>query len=356
MNIIKSDIIIIGAGLSGLTLAYLLKDIDISVNLIEARPRKGGRIHTVSKPKNAPIDMGATWLGHQHSYLKSLLKTLKLDTFEQFLGEKAFYEPTSLSPHQLVSLPANSDSSYRIVGGTSKVIEALSKFIPKNCIYLNNNVKSIEYSNEDLFVKSDKHIFKAKKVISTLPPYLLQSKINLIPKLPKNIEDIMESTHTWMGESIKIGLRFKAPFWKSPNSSGTIFSNVGPIPEFYDHSSFENNLFALKGFLNPSYFSITKNERLELILNQLRKYYGEQVNDYINYEEKVWRQDSFTHADYHQHILPHQNNGHALYRNSYFNDSLYIAGSETSEEFPGYMEGAVRSAYFVFNQILLKNQ
>lgn len=39
-----------------------------------------------------------------------------------------------------------------------------------------------------------------------------------------------------MGESIKVGLTYTTPFWRE-KSSETIFSNVGPIPEIYDHSS-----------------------------------------------------------------------------------------------------------------------
>ena len=46
MKKVTSNIVIIGAGLTGLALAYYLKDQNLSVNLIEARDRIGGRIHT----------------------------------------------------------------------------------------------------------------------------------------------------------------------------------------------------------------------------------------------------------------------------------------------------------------------
>ena len=73
-----------------------------------------------------------------------------------------------------------------------------------------------------------------------------------------------------MGESIKVGLTYAQPFWRSKNSSGTIVSNVGPIPEMYDHSNYEDSLFALKGFLNGVFHAATKEERKNLILNTLR--------------------------------------------------------------------------------------
>ena len=84
-----------------------------------------------------------------------------------------------------------------------------------------------------------------------------------------------------MSYSIKISLTYSVPFWRSENSSGTIVSNVGPIPEMYDHSNVEDNRFGLKGFLSGAYFGVTKQERLALILKQLEKYYGPQVHDFI---------------------------------------------------------------------------
>lgn len=42
----KSDILIIGGGLTGLTLAYLLRTKKVKVKVIEARERLGGRIFT----------------------------------------------------------------------------------------------------------------------------------------------------------------------------------------------------------------------------------------------------------------------------------------------------------------------
>ncbi|GGZ81166.1 flavin monoamine oxidase family protein [Algibacter mikhailovii] len=351
MNIIKSDIVIIGAGLTGLTLGHLFKNSRYTINIIEARGRKGGRIHSVCQLKETPIEMGATWLGNSHTYLKTLLEELELHTFKQQFGDKAIYEPTSLAPYQLVTLPKSQDSSYRIKDGTSKLIERLSQSISEDNIYYKQRVSKIVEHQNTLTVETNKNTFKAKWVISTLPPYLLQSTIKTVPPLPIQIQDIMEHTHTWMGESIKVGLRYKVPFWRAPNTSGTIFSNVGPIPEFYDHSNYEDNLFALKGFLNSSYYSLKQEERLKMVLEQLKKYYGDIVNTFISYEEKVWRNDSYTHADYNSHVLPHQNNGHKLYKQPYLNGKFFIAGAETASKFPGYMEGAIRSAYFIFNEI-----
>lgn len=46
MDTIKTDLLIIGAGLTGLTLAYYLKNLNISFKIVEARSTIGGRINT----------------------------------------------------------------------------------------------------------------------------------------------------------------------------------------------------------------------------------------------------------------------------------------------------------------------
>jgi monoamine oxidase len=161
------------------------------------------------------------------------------------------------------------------------------------------------------------------------------------------------STHTWMGTSIKIGLALRLNrSGGNPRTSGTVFSNVGPLTELYDHSDYEQQHYALKGFLKDAYHSLSKAERQELVLQQLAKYYGAVAADVLAYEELVWRQETFTFADYTSDLLPHQHNGHPVYRRPYLNGRLYVAGSETAAHFPGYMDGAVASADWVYHQLL----
>lgn len=351
MRTIESDITIIGGGLTGLAIAYYLRETNKSVSIVEARERLGGRIHTYYKKGFPSKEMGATWLGKSHVYLIRLLQELNINVFIQELGNTAIYEPISTSPHQLVSLPPNNDPSYRIEGGTSQLIEKLASQLNKEQIHTGQIVKSIEENKEGISIKCNNINFQSSIVISTLPPYLFTKTISTSPELPTDVIKVANKTHTWMGESIKVALSYVKPFWKERNTSGTIFSNVGPIPEMYDHSNIEGTSFALKGFLNGSYFSVSKEKRLEIILRQLNKYYGSVANDYLEYKETVWRKEPFTFAEYNTHILPHENNGHPIYTKKYLGGKLLIGGSETANQFPGYMEGAIRSAKYIIEEI-----
>ena len=104
-NPTSTDILIIGAGLSGLTSAAILVKQGLSVTILESRSRIGGRILTVGYTENKPVELGATWLGNQHKSLRELLASLGIDTFKQEIGGKAMFEPISTSPPYTVSVP-----------------------------------------------------------------------------------------------------------------------------------------------------------------------------------------------------------------------------------------------------------
>ncbi|MFT6783223.1 MAG: monoamine oxidase [Saprospiraceae bacterium] len=351
---IESDILIIGAGLTGLTIAYALKNSGLSIKIVEARSRLGGRIETVRTNDGVKVEMGATWLGSKHTYLARLLSELGIETFEQIIGETAIYEEISTSPHYLARIPPNPEPSLRIVGGSEVLIKKLSSFISSETIFLDTKVVSIKQNEAGAFADCIHSIFKSKIVISTLPPNLLVNTINFDSALPQSLVSVAKNTHTWMGESIKIALSYPTPFWRSVELSGTIMSNVGPIPEMYDHSNIEDNKYALMGFLNGSYFQLTKEERLDIIMKQLKKYYGKLAESYISYEERIWRTEAETFTPYESNVLPHQSNGDDVYQETYLDGRLMLAGTETSSYYSGYMEGAVYSALLTSQKVLAK--
>lgn len=55
-------IIVVGAGIAGLAAAHQLQRAGHAVEVVEARERIGGRIHTSRVWKDAPMDLGASWI------------------------------------------------------------------------------------------------------------------------------------------------------------------------------------------------------------------------------------------------------------------------------------------------------
>ena len=55
-------VVVVGAGVAGLSAAGLLRQAGYDVVVIEARDRHGGRVHTARRWPGAPIDVGASWI------------------------------------------------------------------------------------------------------------------------------------------------------------------------------------------------------------------------------------------------------------------------------------------------------
>ncbi len=74
------NVVVIGAGISGLAAAYKLKQNGVNVTLIEARNRIGGRIFTHKfTDENLTCELGAEWVGKSHTRLIELCKEFGLE-------------------------------------------------------------------------------------------------------------------------------------------------------------------------------------------------------------------------------------------------------------------------------------
>jgi monoamine oxidase len=342
-------ILIVGAGLSGLLTAYLLKKEGIPFKILEARNRPGGRINTLYGTNKAPIEMGATWFTHQHKYLIKLLDELNIEYFEQSMDTTVFYEPSSLSPAQIVQIPKQAPS-YRISGGSSTLINALLGKLDETDVLFNQSVKQIKAHTNTIEIQTGE-TFIGKAVVLAVPPKLWATNMLFTPHLPADLLSIALHTQTWMEDSIKIALTYKQAFWEQGNLPGTLFSNVGPINEFYDHSDHKRSKYALCGFLDSALKDLAYADRRDRVIKQIKSVFGAQAEDFTSYEECIWSNEDNTFTASETLLSPHQNNGNPIFNTPVFNNKLFISCTESSLEFPGYMEGAVYSAKMTMDKL-----
>jgi monoamine oxidase len=81
------DVIVVGAGIAGLSAARELARAGLAVTVLEARDRVGGR--TLSEEHGGQIvDLGGQWMGDKHERLRALANELGVDSFPQFATGK----------------------------------------------------------------------------------------------------------------------------------------------------------------------------------------------------------------------------------------------------------------------------
>jgi len=95
----KVDVVVVGAGLSGVSCARALRAAGASVAVIEARDRVGGR--TLSREVDgAVVDLGGQWLGARQPRLEALSQGLGLRTFAtHHEGKKVLDTGSSISTY-----------------------------------------------------------------------------------------------------------------------------------------------------------------------------------------------------------------------------------------------------------------
>ena len=78
------DVVVIGAGMSGLTAARTLADAGKTVLVVEARDRVGGRTLSKTLSNGVVVDMGGQWVGPTQTRVLKLASDLGLVTFKTF--------------------------------------------------------------------------------------------------------------------------------------------------------------------------------------------------------------------------------------------------------------------------------
>ncbi|BAQ60798.1 amine oxidase [Geminocystis sp. NIES-3708] len=89
----KKKVIIIGAGIAGLSAARSLQNKGFEVVLLEGRNRIGGRLWTSRKWKDAPVDMGASWIhGKEGNPITQLAKSANAKLFPTTYNNGIIYD------------------------------------------------------------------------------------------------------------------------------------------------------------------------------------------------------------------------------------------------------------------------
>lgn len=363
----NADIIIAGAGASGLMAARELVKKGFKVLVLEARDRIGGRIFTytgndiphttelgaefihgdlpltLALCKEADISYTASG-GKSYSSHKGVLSgndfsfpfwdlfsnklrqlqndmpvALFLDTY--FAGDeytelrqsvKSFAEGYDAADTTKASMFALRDewlredenNNYRIDGGYSELMEFLAAQIQKygGEIILSAAIKEIRWQQDTPEVKTeDGRVYKADKVIVTLPPALWNAElINPFPAL-----SLAAASDLGYGDVVKVIIAFKEKFWESKGATGMGFLFTDQrIPTWW--SQYPETAATLTGWLAgpkaAAFKNTPDNDILDIAVNTLASAFdvsGDIIRKKMFHAKVMnWSADVFTKGAY----------------------------------------------------------
>ena len=241
--------------------------------------------------------------------------------------------------------------SIRFVGGPQQMSRRLARRLGP-VVRLRHPVNAIEVHDREVVLHTRDRAVRARRAILT-PPKPVIGAIRFVPQLPPAFDQLLQRQP--MGSVIKVHAIYGRPFWREQGLSGTATSTVGPLEIVYDNSPPGGRPGVLVGFMegdrSRGLYAAPKARRRAAALECLARYFGDAARHPTGYVDMVWARERFTRGAYGTFNPPGvltslgpQTAGRA--------GLLHFAGDGTSPEWPGYMDGAIRSGQRAAREVL----
>jgi monoamine oxidase len=329
-ELLFADVVVVGAGISGLAVADQLLRAGLSVSVLEARDRVGGRL------LGSPFDLGASWIWPGEQRVHALAQRLGVESFEQYRAGDALIDEligVQRYPGNPIDVP-----SFRIVGGTSTLATALAAQLPHETIHFRQPVQEV---TADLRISTADQLWQAHHVVIALPPALAAQAIKLPGDLPAELIEVAARTPVWMGDSVKVVAHFEEPFWRREGLAGAAISRRGPLGELHDMSGPRGEPAALFGFARAA--SMHANTESD-IREQLIRMFGPQAAEPRQVLIQDWSLEQWTTPPSTGGLPDYAMFGHPVFQKPAIKGRLHWSSTETVRSYAGHIEGALEAA------------
>jgi monoamine oxidase len=289
-----------------------------------------------------------TGLGYWRAMVPALFSA---DTAEMSLLHFLFYCRSGGTLDQLVDTHGGAQES-RLVGGSQQLALRLADRLG-DAVRLGSPVGAIRQDDRGVEVAHDGGIVTAGQAIVALPP-TLAGRIRYSPALPPLRDQLTQQVP--MGYVTKVQIAYSEPFWRAEGLSGSVFSLDDEVSVIFDNSPEDLSCGVLLGFLEGKHArragKLPPEERKELVLSVLEKFFGPRSADPEEYVERDWAAEEWSRGCYGGRFGTGVWTGYGEALREPVG-RVHWAGTETAEVWNGYMDGAVRSGERAAREVLL---
>jgi monoamine oxidase len=217
---------------------------------------------------------------------------------------------------------------------------------------LNAPVRSISQTDAGLTVVADALTVSARRAVVAVPP-ALAARIDYAPLLPAARDLLLQRLA--MGALMKVEAVYPTPFWRSAKLTGQFLTVGGPVGYAFDNSPPEGAPGVLAGFVggaqNRAWGPKSPAERRAGVLAQFARIFQDDrfltPSDYfdMDWTGERWSRGGPTAVAGPGTLTAYGPSSKAPV------GRIHWAGTETSDYWQGYMDGAVRSGERVATEI-----
>lgn len=349
----ETDVLIVGAGLSGLALALDLQRAGRDYILVEARDRIGGRIKSLAADAasgNAPrYDLGPAWFWPGQPRMAQFVRDFDLAVFEQYSTGSLVFEDANGAIQRDLAF-ATMAGSLRLENGMASLTEAIAAALQNDKIHLRSQVQHVTLAAHrvDVTIQGVSEKIHARHIAIAVPPRVATRTIAFDPVLTPLQSAAMAAVPTWMAGQAKVVAIYNQPFWRAAGLSGDGISRRGPLVEIHDASPSSGEQGALFGFVGTSPQARAKPDfdLAAQAVKQLTAMFGASAGNPVNVLIKDWAQDTFTATNADRD----GDTAHSLYGlpgelRDLWEGRIVFASTEMGSQFGGYLEGALEAAH-----------